>query len=290
MGASGQGQFFQFPLGSSAPPADGPARVVKGESSAKPAADWKGVPVGHAMRGFSLRAFGGGKTPATNEDEKKFAELRTALHKSEEARRKAVEEAKDEMVQMAKAALAEGTEKGRVEGEREAWAKYQAQLAVLQKNTAAALNKIAEEKTEAFLAFEKMVVELFSTALVRIVGTMPEWSDEVVLPMLRQSVAALNASTALTVRIHPADFTVAKEQKHFWQTLENAAADLRFEADPRIPRGGCLIEAGATSAAADPLTTAENMVEAIRSVYQARLDEARRNAAGGESKPEHASP
>jgi flagellar biosynthesis/type III secretory pathway protein FliH len=297
------GNPFQNPLGASAPAADGPARVVKGggykpaamatfgqppsakETAAKPSPfsnplaaaagspDWKGVP-SHAMRGFPLRSFGG--AARTGEDDGKLNELRVALHKSEESRRKAAEEAKDEMVQMAKAALAEGMEKGRVEGEAQALAKYQAQLAKLQKNAEATLAALAQEKAQVFLAFERMVIDLFNACLLKVFQNMPEWNDELVLAMLRQAVATLNAQASLTIRIHPQDFKVVQSKRHFWETLETAALEIRFEADERVARGGCLIEAGATSAGADPLLVAAQFAETVKQVHQGRIDALRR--------------
>jgi flagellar biosynthesis/type III secretory pathway protein FliH len=105
---------------------------------------------------------------------------------------------------------------------------------------------------------------------------MPEWNDELVLSMLRQAVSTLNAQTALTVRIHPQDFKVVQSKRHFWDTLETSALDIRFESDERVGRGGCLIEAGATSAGADPLLVAAQFAETIKQVHQSRIDTLRR--------------
>jgi flagellar biosynthesis/type III secretory pathway protein FliH len=271
------------------PPADGPARVVKGipgsPSSAMasgavmaPMPDWKAVP-GRPMRGFTLPLFGSaGKANAATVDDAKLNEMRLALHKSEDARRHAAEEAKDEMVQMAKAALAEGMEKGRLEGETVALAKYEKQLAVLRINTAAALTQLAEEKAEAFLGFERLCLDLFSESILKVLGQLPHWNDEVVLPMLREAIVALGANTAITVRVNPVDFAVAKDKRTLWQTLDAAIADIRFESDTRIPKGGCLIESGATSASADPVSVGERIVETVRQVHQARMDTLRREA------------
>ncbi len=281
----GMGKIFSAPAASS-------------PSSSSP--DWKGVPspgaprrddvrgamgsplqgnpdsrsAGHAMRGFPLRNFG--TSVRIGEDESKLAELRTALHKSEEMRRKAIEDAKEEMVEMAKAALAEGMEKGRAEGEAQALAKYQKQLAGLKGNVAAALTALSQEKAQAFLAFERMTLELFNACLIKVLGDMPEWNDDVVTSMLRQAVSTLNAHTAITVRVHPLDFQVVQERRSFWETLEIAALDIRFEADERVGRGGCLVEAGATSAGADPVAVAEQMVETLREIHQSRVDASRR--------------
>ncbi len=273
---------FLSSLGVAPPAPDGPARVVKGSAAtAAPATDWKPVP-DKTMRGFSLQNFGGpGRAAAPNLSEGKLEELRQALHKSEEHRRKSVEESKDEMVQMAKAALAEGMEKGRVEGEKEAYAKYQKQLEQLKQNTEATLQQLSAEKAEAFLGYERLCLDLFALSLRKLTGELPQWHEETVVPMLREAIAALSGNTAMTVRVNPADFLLAKEKRHLWETLETGSPDLVFEADNRIPKGGCLIESGATSATADPNAVAERIVEAVRHVYQARLDQTRRESDAG---------
>lgn len=270
---------FLSSLGAVPPAPDGPARVVKGSAAtAAPSADWKPVPEKN-MRGFSLQSFGSPSRVATpNASEAKLEEMRQALHKSEEQRRKAVEESKDEMVQMAKAALAEGMEKGRVEGEKEAYAKYQKQLEQLKQNTQAALRQFSEEKAEAFLGYERLCLDLFALSLRKLTGELPHWHEEAVVPMLREAIAALSGNTAMTVRVNPADFALAKDKRHLWETLETGSPDLAFEADSRIPKGGCLIESGATSATADPNAVAERIVEAVRQVFQARLDQTRRES------------
>jgi len=279
---------FLMPLGSSQPPADGPGRVVKGGKGALPAAgsgmsspDWRGVAPERAMRGFSLQAFGGsGKAQLPSGEDSKLAELKLALHKSEEARRHATESAKEEMVEMAKAALAEGLEKGRVEGEANAWRQYEQKLAVLQRNTEAAIRQMSSEKAEAFLAYEKLCLDLFADCLRKVMGSLPQWHDDIVIPMLRESIAALGHATAMTIRVHPDDFVLAKEKRTIWETLESAVADIRFEPDARIPKGGCLVESGATSAAADPASFAERAEEIVQRIHQSRIDALRRDSAG----------
>ena len=246
-------------------PPDGPARVVK-------PGDWGAVPE-TAMKGFPMSAFSvpGRAAPKPLPAETKLAELTQQLRRAEEAHRKAIAKSRMDGEQAARAAEAKGREQGLHEGESRAWDRYEKALAELQDRTRGALEALAQEKQALFLGFEEQAVALAAACIRRVFQDLADEHAEAVLPLLKQAVAALGETAALTIKINPQDFKTVDGNRDFWLPVEAGLKDIRIIADDRIPKGGCFVESDSTSVGMQAEELAARIGEEMRKVFEARL-------------------
>lgn len=239
-------------------PADGAARVMRSE-------DWSAAP-GRGLAAFSYASFRvpgrTGASEAPSEDDGKAAlvaklkEAETRAQQSLAAERKAREEGEARR-------HAEGLEEGRRQGEAAAKARFDKAMEELKGEVQGALSSLSEAKAAAFLEFEAEAAGILSFALRRVFGSLADGFPEAVLPLIQEAIRALGKSAAVTVKVHPDDHRTASENRSFWQSLD-ADGDVRCVADPRVPRGGCLVAADSTAARIDLESLGNRLAEAVQ--------------------------
>ena len=144
---------------------------------------------------------------------------------------------------------------------------------------------MGREKREAFLALESEAAGLLAFALRRVYGEIARGLPEAVLPLIQEAVRSLGQASGLVVKVHPEDLPVAAGQRTFWQHLE-IDGDVRCVADPRVPKGGCVVVADSTTARMDPEALGRKLAEAVESACAER----RRALEAGAESPEEPEP
>ena len=242
-------------------PADGPARVVKG-------ADW-GAVAETAMKGFQMDslAMPGRAAPKPTAEQSQVAKLEKELRKAEDNHKSALQKAKADGEAAAHAAQARGREDGMREGEKKAWERYLKSLDELRGNASVALDVLSQEKAGLFLEFEGQTLELVSAAIHRVFEGFAKNEADAVLPLLRKAIAALGQAAAITLKVNPADFKTAQDNKDFWLPVEAGQKDVRVIADDRIARGGCFVESDSTSVGLQADEMADRIDEELKRVF-----------------------
>jgi flagellar biosynthesis/type III secretory pathway protein FliH len=245
-------------------PADGPARVMKG-------GDW-GAVAEAGMRGFQMEALAmpGRPAPKPTPEQTRSSQLEKELRTAEDAHKAALAKAKTEAEAAAKAAHARGREEGLREGEKKASDQYRKSLDELRRNASVALDVLSQEKASLFLEFEGQALELISAAIHRVFEGFAKHEAEAVLPLIRQSMAALGQANAIILKVNPADFKTASENRDFWLPVEAGQKDVRVVADERIQPGSCLVESDSTSVGMRADEIADRIDEELKRVFAAK--------------------
>jgi flagellar biosynthesis/type III secretory pathway protein FliH len=245
-------------------PADGPARVMKG-------GDW-GAVAETAMRGFQMDALAmpGRPLPKPSAEQSRVHALEREARKAEEAHKQALQKAKGEGEAAANAALARGREEGLREGEKKAWERYQKSLEDLRGNASVALDVLSQEKAALFLEFEGQTLELVSAVIHRVFEGFAKSEAEAVLPLLRKAIAALGQAAAISLKVNPADFKTADENRDFWLPVDAGQKDVRVIADERIAKGGCFVESDSTSVGIQADELAARIDDELKRVFAAK--------------------
>jgi flagellar assembly protein FliH len=120
--------------------------------------------------------------------------------------------------------------------------------AVQQEVTAAAqhLTVLADalraEHEEVFRAAEETVVRLAIAVARRIVGDAVQFDDTLVLATVRRALEHAAEAQRVVVHAHPGDLQLIEQHASTWAGLVPRARAVRFQADPRVGRGGCMLE------------------------------------------------
>jgi flagellar assembly protein FliH len=247
-----------------ADPADGPARVMKGS-------DW-GAVAETALRGFQMEAIAmpGRPAPKPTPEQSKSAQLEKEIRRLQDAHKAALAKAKAEGESAALAAQARGREEGLREGEKKAMERYQQSLDELRRNASVALDVLSQEKAGLFLEFEGQALELVSSVIHRVFEGFAKHEAEAVLPLLRKAMAALGQANSIVLKVNPADFRTAGDNRDFWLPVDAGEKDVRVIADERIPQGGCFVESDSTSVGLQADELADRIDEELKRVFAAK--------------------
>lgn len=245
-------------------PADGPARVMKGS-------DW-GAVAEAGLRGFQMEALAmpGRAAPKPTPEQTRSVQLEKELRNSEAERKASLAKAKAEGEAAASAAQARGREEGLREGEKKAMERYQKSLDELRRNASVALDVLSREKAALFLEFEGQALELVSAAIHRVFEGFAAREAEAVLPLIRKAMAALGQANSITLKVNPADFKIANDNRDFWLPIEAGGKDVRVLADERIAQGGCYVESDSTSVGVRADELAERIDDELKRVFAAK--------------------
>lgn len=165
------------------------------------------------------------------------------------ARAKALEDAKDQ--EAAEVARQEGYAQGLVEGRAQALQEAQAQIAAFQVGQGqeaarkfASLFVAAEVQLgEAQQLMAQGVLELACEISRQVLRQELSVNPDVLTPVIREALGLLVAdSKSAVVRLNPHDYEVIKALTD----LEFPGITVALRADPRVSRGGCLVEAAGT--------------------------------------------
>jgi flagellar biosynthesis/type III secretory pathway protein FliH len=233
--------------------------------------DW-GPVAETGLRGFAMEALAmpGRPAPKPTPEQTKAAQLEKELRRAEEAHKAALAKAKAEAEAAAQAAHARGREEGLREGEKKALERYQKSLDELRRNASVALDVLSQEKASLFLEFEGQALELVSAAIHRVFEGFAKHEAEAVLPLLRKAVAALGQANAIVLKVNPADFRTASDNRGFWLPMEAGEKDVRVAADDRIAPGSCFVESDSTSVGLRADDLAERIDEELKRVFAAK--------------------
>ncbi|KUK13722.1 MAG: Flagellar assembly protein FliH/Type III secretion system HrpE [bacterium 42_11] len=156
----------------------------------------------------------------------------------EEARREA-ERLKEEA---SKSGYKEGYEKGFSEGYsaglKEGKAQYEEQINLLK----GVLEEIKKAKEKLIEEIEPEIVEIIKIVLRKIILKEAEIDRDLVLRVIKAAIKRLEERGRIVVRVNPDDLPkVVERREEFFKDIEGLK-ELEIVEDPRVDRGGCIVE------------------------------------------------
>lgn len=138
------------------------------------------------------------------------------------------------------AGRAAGLAQGRAEGEEAAWSRYADAAALL----AAAVAQLRQEEQRWLHGLEEHLAGLAVTVARHLVGREVRQDATIVADLVRRALAEFPVDQPVRVRVHPLDLTaITTATAPDGSPVEVAPArDLTWLADPRVQRGGAMLE------------------------------------------------
>lgn len=97
------------------------------------------------------------------------------------------------------------------------------------------------QMADVFKALEKHMVMLAAEAAIRLTSGIPVTAD-MVEAYVREAVAPVEHDSEVTIVLNPEDFALLEQHKSSLLNRAEAHPVFKFRCDPKIERGGCLVE------------------------------------------------
>ena len=118
---------------------------------------------------------------------------------------------------------------------------------------------------------EEEVTSLAFTIAQKVLRDVATETREVIVAQVRAALAHLHESGLVRIRVHPSDLAVLESSRAALSQTPHGLLSLKFESDPSISPGGCLVHA------------ASLLVDATLDTQLLRLGEALRKRETGEA-------
>lgn len=89
---------------------------------------------------------------------------------------------------------------------------------------------------------EEAVVRLSCQIARRIVGKAVEVNDKIIVDVVKDAIRHLADKQKLIIRVNPADLEAIESHEPEWMMAAGAGTAVKVKGDPRVKRGGCLVE------------------------------------------------
>jgi flagellar assembly protein FliH len=136
--------------------------------------------------------------------------------------------------------LAAHFERGRIEGQRALNEQLLRQRSEVHEFLNGICRSLQTAVPQVIRDTEKHLVILALDIARKFIADLPI-SPELIESVVRQSLAAAEASSELHVELHPADLDLLRQIDSTLLTSSNHAGSIQFHPSPEISRGGCLV-------------------------------------------------
>lgn len=127
--------------------------------------------------------------------------------------------------------------------------------------------ELQSQRDEILRGAEEAVVRLSLAIARRIVGEAVKLNDHLALETVRRALKHVADAQSIVIHVHPDDAHLVEQHAAEWSDAARRSRSLRVEADPRMRRGGCILEADTGQVAA----TIENQLETLETALTERL-------------------
>jgi flagellar assembly protein FliH len=188
---------------------------------------------------------GNGKDERINEDTYNFALGEIDKLKQEI---KQINKNHDEsIIEALKRGQEDGFNKGLLKGKEEAVLEVDGKLEVLQQEIAQAFQVLGQEKEKYSRDLLQGSQQILLALISKIVGKLADGQTQFVEQAVKKAIEALGNESNLVIKIAPIEHEYVKDNHEFWIPINKHLDSIKVESDPRITRGGCLIETEAGS-------------------------------------------
>lgn len=162
-------------------------------------------------------------------------------------------------------------ERGVAEGEKRAAERTAATRQKEQALTSALMAQLEKTSRSLHETVEEEIASLSFMIAQKVVRDLSAANHEVVLSQVRAALAHLHESGLVRIRVHPSDLPFLESSRAALSQTPHGLLSLKFETDPGISPGGCLVQASNLS------------IDATLDSQLLRLGEALRKREGGEA-------
>lgn len=163
-------------------------------------------------------------------------EVETRLLQEKEQEKEAVQEAAQQ------AGLEAGQAQGYADGHAAGLAEGQVQSQDEIVRFQALIGQVAEKWDPIFKSADLGVAQLAFAIARKIVGSVVDAQDDLVLTAVRDCLAHVQDVTKLTICVNPEDLNIVRANRTVWQEAYERIESMTIEADDAVERGGCVIE------------------------------------------------
>jgi len=155
-------------------------------------------------------------------------------------------QARQEREQIHKRAYEEGHSQGLQKGQQEGIQQGKQQVLNAQKPTIERLETIVSAAENSFARVcqqcEKELIDFIIDTAQKVIRQEIDRSDEIVMNVVRAAIVRASDRREISLRLHPEDLELVRVHEAGLLGEFDEIRVLRFEADQRISRGGCLLE------------------------------------------------
>lgn len=162
-------------------------------------------------------------------------------------------------------------ERGVIEGEKRAAERVSSMRQQEQALLAALMTKLDDTWHGLHETVEEEVAALAFMIAQKVLRDLVTDSREVIVSQVRAALAHLHESGLVRIRVHPSDLPVLETSRQALSQTPHGMLSLKFEADPDISPGGCLVHASSL------------LIDATLDTQLLRLGEALRKREAGEA-------
>ena len=137
----------------------------------------------------------------------------------------------------------DGKAQGKIEGEKSAMEKHNADLAKLQANTGQMLESLALQQKENFGKIENASAEIAIAIAKKVFCEEAAQNPNIIARAIKEAFTFLGQEEKLKVRLNPKDLETAEKTESVWKPILNSLKSIELVIDNSIEQGGCLIEA-----------------------------------------------
>ena len=177
-----------------------------------------------------------------NENERAYLELEKRVRELERNITQEKVQAKRTAAESFEKGKKEGFTEGEKQGRETAEAKFKAELDGIKNQTSAYFNKLEVSKNNMFHDLDRVLLEFCMELTKKIIASEVVTNEDMILSVIKKSLAMIAERDNVIIRVSPQDLEVTSHRKDFWSSVTERMENVKFEADSRIEKGGCIIE------------------------------------------------
>jgi flagellar assembly protein FliH len=153
----------------------------------------------------------------------------------------------ESIIEALKRGQEDGFNKGLLKGKEEAVLEVDGKLEVLQQEIAQAFQVLGQEKEKYSRDLLQGSQQILLALISKIVGKLADGQTQFVEQAVKKAIEALGNESNLVIKVAPIEHEYVKDNHEFWIPINKHLDSIKVEPDPRITKGGCLIETEAGS-------------------------------------------
>ncbi len=170
------------------------------------------------------------------------AEARAIVEQAQAESGRLLAEARSEAERLKALAREEGHKEGRRQGQQEIELAMKAQAEAFEQSVFALQESLQRDKERLVRKAEPQLIELACTIAGRVVRKEIEQDNEAVMRIVQKAIALATEKEKLRIRLNPADVEWVRQHCQQLMASHDDLGEMHFEEDPRIERGGCIVE------------------------------------------------
>jgi len=187
----------------------------------------------------------GRRKPALSEQEQRLLQLEKSVAELKSRLEKQKSESEEKARREFERGRSEGEAEGARKGKEEACRESEARIGELSEKTASFIEHFESSRRRIYAESHHTLLRLAFAVARKILDTELSTNRDIVLSTIRKALSYIADRDNLRVRVAEEDYEVVSRNEAFWKSVTDRLGDMRITADPRVDKGGCVIESNA---------------------------------------------